>query len=148
MPSSSPGRWLTVAFLHGSTGHLLGNMLFLFLFGFSVELALGRGLYLAFYLLGALGASALAAWAYAGKGSYGLGASGAVSALMGMYAVHVPAAAHPLLLPAVLLFQLRHGAGADPAAGVDRQRAAAALARRPAASPTWRTWAACSPAPR
>ncbi len=82
-----PWTWVTSAFLHGSTGHLLGNMLFLFLFGFSVELALGRGLYLGFYLLGAVGASALAAWAYAGKGGYGLGASGAVSALMGMYAV-------------------------------------------------------------
>ncbi|MBT2323177.1 rhomboid family intramembrane serine protease [Variovorax paradoxus] len=82
-----PWTWITSAFLHGSTGHLLGNMLFLFLFGFSVELALGRGVYLGFYLLGAVGASALAAWAYAGKGSYGLGASGAVSALMGMYAV-------------------------------------------------------------
>jgi membrane associated rhomboid family serine protease len=84
---SRPWTWLTAAFLHGSTGHLLGNMLFLFLFGFSVELALGRGTYLAFYLLGAIGASALAGWAYAGKGSYGLGASGAISALMGMYAV-------------------------------------------------------------
>jgi membrane associated rhomboid family serine protease len=84
---SKPWTWLTAAFLHGSTGHLLGNMLFLFLFGFSVELALGRGTYLAFYLLGAIGASALAGWAYAGKGSYGLGASGAISALMGMYAV-------------------------------------------------------------
>lgn len=79
--------WLTAAFLHASPGHLLGNMLFLFMFGFSLELALGRGTYLLFYLLGALGASALAAWAYAGKGSYGLGASGAVSALMAMYAV-------------------------------------------------------------
>lgn len=82
-----PVTWLTAAFLHGSTGHLLGNMLFLFLFGFSVELALGRGTYLAFYLLGAVGGSLLAGWAYAGHGSYGLGASGAVSALMGMYAV-------------------------------------------------------------
>ncbi|MFH0134160.1 rhomboid family intramembrane serine protease [Variovorax sp. VaC1] len=82
-----PWTWITAAFLHGSTGHLLGNMLFLFLFGFSVELALGRGTYLTFYLLGAVGASALAGWAYAGKGSYGLGASGAISALMGMYAV-------------------------------------------------------------
>ena len=82
-----PWTWLTAAFLHGSTGHLLGNMLFLFLFGFSVELALGRGTYLAFYLLGAIGAALLAGWAYAGKGSIGLGASGAVSALMGMYAV-------------------------------------------------------------
>ncbi|MGK6309669.1 rhomboid family intramembrane serine protease [Variovorax sp. DT-64] len=84
---SKPWTWVTSAFLHGSTGHLLGNMLFLFLFGFSVELALGRGLYLGFYLLGAVGASALAAWAYAGQGGYGIGASGAVSALMGMYAV-------------------------------------------------------------
>ncbi len=84
---SKPWTLVTAAFLHGSTGHLLGNMLFLFLFGFSVELALGRSTYLTFYLLGAVGASALAAWAYAGKGSYGLGASGAISALMGMYAV-------------------------------------------------------------
>jgi membrane associated rhomboid family serine protease len=82
-----PWTWITNAFLHGSTGHLLGNMLFLFLFGFSVELALGRGTYLAFYLLGAVGASMLAGWAYAGKDGYGLGASGAISALMGMYAV-------------------------------------------------------------
>ena len=82
-----PVTWLTATFLHGSNGHLIGNMVFLFLFGFSVELALGRGLYLAFYLLGGLGGSLLAGWAYAGMGSYGLGASGAVSALMGMYAV-------------------------------------------------------------
>lgn len=82
-----PITWLTATFLHGSTGHLLGNMVFLFLFGFSVELALGRTTYLAFYLLGGLGGSALSAWAYGGAGSYGLGASGAVSALMGMYAV-------------------------------------------------------------
>lgn len=82
-----PWTWITAAFLHGSTSHLLGNMLFLFLFGFSVELALGRGTYLTFYLLGAVGASLLAGWAYAGKGTYGLGASGAISALMGMYAV-------------------------------------------------------------
>ncbi len=82
-----PVTWITAAFLHGSTSHLVGNMLFLFMFGFSVELMLGRGTYLLFYLLGALGGSLLAGWAYAGMGSYGLGASGAVSALMGMYAV-------------------------------------------------------------
>lgn len=82
-----PITWITSAFLHASTGHLLGNMLFLFLFGFSVELALGSGLFLLYYLLGAAGGSALAAWAYAGMGGLGVGASGAVSALMGMYAV-------------------------------------------------------------
>ncbi|PLC02360.1 rhomboid family intramembrane serine protease [Variovorax sp. RO1] len=82
-----PWTWITAAFLHADTGHLLGNMLFLFLFGFSVELALGRGTYLCFYLLGAVGSSLLASWAYAGAGGHGLGASGAISALMGMYAV-------------------------------------------------------------
>ncbi|WPG36530.1 rhomboid family intramembrane serine protease [Variovorax sp. EBFNA2] len=82
-----PWTWVTAAFLHADTGHLLGNMLFLFLFGFSVELALGRGTYLCFYLLGAVGSSLLASWAYAGVGGHGLGASGAISALMGMYAV-------------------------------------------------------------
>ncbi|MET3442528.1 membrane associated rhomboid family serine protease [Variovorax paradoxus] len=85
--ASKPWTWVTAAFLHGSTSHLLGNMLFLFLFGFSVELALGRGTYLAFYLLGAVGASALAGWAYADQVNHGVGASGAISALMGMYAV-------------------------------------------------------------
>ena len=82
-----PITWLSAAFLHADMGHLLGNMLFLFLFGFTVELALGRTTFLAFYLMGAVGASWLAGWAYTGKAGFGLGASGAVSALMGMYAV-------------------------------------------------------------
>jgi membrane associated rhomboid family serine protease len=82
-----PVTWITAAFLHIDTGHLVGNMLFLFMFGFSVELMLGRGTYLLFYLLGAVGGSVLSGWAYAGTGGYGLGASGAVAALMGMYAV-------------------------------------------------------------
>jgi tetratricopeptide (TPR) repeat protein len=59
----------------------------LFLFGFTLEAALGPLPYLACYLAGGLGASALAAWVYAGMGGLGLGASGAISALMGMYAV-------------------------------------------------------------
>ncbi|WP_421021899.1 rhomboid family intramembrane serine protease, partial [Klebsiella pneumoniae] len=53
------------------------------------ELALGRATYLLFYLLGAVGASLLSSWVLGGAGVYGhgLGASGAVAALMGMYAV-------------------------------------------------------------
>lgn len=85
--ASRPETWLTAAFLHADTGHLAGNMLFLFLFGFTVELSIGRACYLAFYLLGAVGASLLSSWMYAGHLGYGLGASGAISALMGMYAV-------------------------------------------------------------
>lgn len=82
-----PVQALTSTFLHGSTGHLVGNMVFLFLFGFTLEMALGAAAYLGFYLLGGLGASYFALAFYAGMGGYGLGASGAISALMGMYAV-------------------------------------------------------------
>lgn len=82
-----PITLLTSTFLHGGFLHLLGNMVFLFIFGFTLEKTLGAGLYLGSYLLAGLGASAIAAWAYAGNGGYGLGASGAISGLMGMYAV-------------------------------------------------------------
>lgn len=82
-----PLQAFTSTFLHGSTGHLLGNMAFLFLFGFTLEIALGAFTYLAFYVLGGIGASLFALLFYAGMGGYGLGASGAISALMAMYAV-------------------------------------------------------------
>jgi membrane associated rhomboid family serine protease len=82
-----PVTWLTSVFLHASVEHLLGNMLFLFLFGFTLEAALGPLLYLICYLAGGVGASMLAALVYAGMGGLGLGASGAISALMGMYVV-------------------------------------------------------------
>ncbi len=82
-----PVQALTSTFLHGSTSHLLGNMVFLFLFGFTLELALGAGVYLLFYLLCGVSASLFADLFYAGKGSMGLGASGAIAGLMAMYAV-------------------------------------------------------------
>lgn len=82
-----PITWLTSAFLHGDLGHLMGNMLFLFLFGFTVELAIGRSWYLGFYLAGVVGSSLVSGWMYAGHLGHGLGTSGAISALMAMYAV-------------------------------------------------------------
>lgn len=82
-----PMTLLTSTFLHGGFMHLLGNMVFLFIFGFTLEKTLGASLYLGGYLLAGVGASLMAAWAYAGNGGYGLGASGAISGLMGMYAV-------------------------------------------------------------
>lgn len=83
----APWTWVTAAFLHASPAHLIGNMLFLFLFGFSVEIGIGRLKYVGFYVLGAVGASVLSTWAYAGSTSYGLGASGAVSTVMVLYAM-------------------------------------------------------------
>ncbi|MWV16487.1 rhomboid family intramembrane serine protease [Pseudomonas sp. L-22-4S-12] len=71
-------------FLHGSFEHLLGNMLFLFIFGFALEIALGRALYLGLYLLSGV-ASHLLWWAVDPVWVSGVGASGAISGLMGMY---------------------------------------------------------------
>jgi membrane associated rhomboid family serine protease len=71
-------------FLHGSFDHLLGNMLFLFIFGFALEIALGRWVYLGLYLLSGL-ASHLLWWALDPAWVTGVGASGAISGLMGMY---------------------------------------------------------------
>lgn len=82
-----PATLLTCTFLHGSIDHLLGNMLFLCLFGFALEMALGAPLYLLCYVFSGIGASLIAGLAYAGNGNYGLGASGAIAGLMGMYAV-------------------------------------------------------------
>lgn len=82
-----PVQAFTSTFLHGSTGHLVGNMVFLFLFGFTLEMALGAGLYLCFYVVSGISASLFAGLFYAGMGSYGLGASGAIAGLMAMYVV-------------------------------------------------------------
>lgn len=72
-------------FLHGGIGHLLGNMIFLFLLGFTVERALGKSKYLIAYLLcGVL--SGLFFAMFDGESLVPLvGASGSISGLMGMY---------------------------------------------------------------
>ena len=72
-------------FLHGSFDHLLGNMLFLFIVGFALEAALGRWMYLGLYIASGL-ASHLLWWVCDPVWVSGIGASGAVSGLMGMYA--------------------------------------------------------------
>ncbi|WP_207882752.1 rhomboid family intramembrane serine protease [Pseudomonas sp. 30_B] len=71
-------------FLHGDFWHLAGNMVFLFLFGFALEIALGRWMYLGLYLFCGL-CSGLLWWALDPAWVPGIGASGAISGLMGMY---------------------------------------------------------------
>jgi membrane associated rhomboid family serine protease len=94
-PGAQPATWLTVftsMFLHGSFLHIFGNMLFLAIFGPSVEDAIGRFRYGAFYLLG--GIVALAAQVLASPSSTAptLGASGAIAAVLGGYLVLYPRA--------------------------------------------------------
>ncbi|HNR90853.1 MAG TPA: rhomboid family intramembrane serine protease [Dokdonella sp.] len=82
-----PVTLVSATFLHAGVGHLLGNMLFLAVLGLLVEGALGRGLFLAVYLLGGIGASLVSLANHWGEPGGALGASGAVAALMGAYCV-------------------------------------------------------------
>jgi membrane associated rhomboid family serine protease len=89
---------LTSMFLHGSWAHLLGNMLFLWIFGNNVEDALGRARFLLFYLVGGLAATAAQTFvtlSYATDADAAIpnvGASGAISAVLGGYLVLLPSA--------------------------------------------------------
>lgn len=80
-----PVTWVTNMFLHADFMHLAGNMVFLFLFGFALEIALGRSVFLTLYLCSGLGGTLLYWMSEFGTDSSVLGASGAVSGLMGMY---------------------------------------------------------------
>jgi len=76
---------ITYQFLHGGWGHIIGNLVFLFLLGFTVEKALGPGRFLLAYLLcGALSGVVFTAFSM-GSHIPLVGASGSISGLMGMY---------------------------------------------------------------
>ena len=81
---------LSSTFMHGGWLHLLGNMLFLFIFGDNVEHVVGRVVYLALYL--ATGLVGSAAHVLSGPDSVipSLGASGAISGVLGAYLVMFP----------------------------------------------------------
>ncbi|HEV2641158.1 MAG TPA: rhomboid family intramembrane serine protease [Candidatus Elarobacter sp.] len=79
-------------FLHGSWGHLLGNMLFLWVFGDNVEDALGHSRYLAFYLICGLAAGAAQIFSDPASPIPTVGASGAISGMMGAYLLLYPGA--------------------------------------------------------
>ncbi len=119
---------ITSMFMHGSWLHLGGNMLFLWIFGNNVEDAMGRLRFLVFYFLGGIAATALQTFVTFHWGSPGdtmvpnLGASGAISAVLGAYLVLLPSASVLTLvfyllieIPAILflgiwfLFQLWQG---------------------------------------
>lgn len=84
-----PRAWqfITYQFLHGGILHLLGNMLFLYVFGPNVEDRLGRWAFLAFYLVG--GAVAGGAH-FLFESDPVVGASGAIAAVTGAYLVLFP----------------------------------------------------------
>jgi membrane associated rhomboid family serine protease len=107
--SSNPAELVTpftAMFLHGGWLHVIGNMLFLYIFGDNVEDILGHGRYLAFYILcGAL--SFMAQIALQSNSMVpNVGASGAIAGVLGAYILLFPRARIVTLLPIVIFFTL------------------------------------------
>ncbi|HEY6560819.1 MAG TPA: rhomboid family intramembrane serine protease [Polyangiaceae bacterium] len=86
----APQHIVTSMFLHGGWMHLIGNMWFLWLFGNNVEDSMGRGRFIAFYLLCGLGAALAQVFADPSSIVPMVGASGAISGVMGAYIVLYP----------------------------------------------------------
>ncbi|HXG41992.1 MAG TPA: rhomboid family intramembrane serine protease [Dehalococcoidia bacterium] len=101
----SPSGWevpatvFTSMFLHGGWLHLIGNMLYLWVFGDNVEDALGHVKYLLFYLLSGIGAVALQVAIDSDGMVPMVGASGAISGVLGAYLVLYPTATVAVLVP-------------------------------------------------
>jgi membrane associated rhomboid family serine protease len=107
-----PEGTLTGMFLHASWLHILGNMLFLFIFGNNVEDVMGRVRFLVFYLAGGLAAALSQTWVtlhWAGSHAASIptvGASGAIAAVLGAYFVLLPRARVVTLLFGFLPWRL------------------------------------------
>lgn len=129
---------ITAMFMHGGLAHILGNMLFLYIFGDNLEDAMGHSRYFFFYLLcGVIAAlSHVVATYFLGQSPFipSLGASGAISGVMGGYIILFPTRRvhiwlfffFTIAVPAFIavglwfVFQLINGMGAlggDEAAG-------------------------------
>ncbi len=132
-PAPQPATWVTVftaMFLHGSFLQLFCNMLFLAIFGPTVEDALGRVRYAAFYLAGGLVALAAQVAVSPSSPSPALGASGAVAAVLGGYILLYPRARVLTLVFIVFLVTIVEVPAAGPAGRLARR--AAAVGTRPA----------------
>lgn len=134
---SSGVGWHTLfssMFLHGGWMHLIGNMLFLWIFGDNLEDRMGHGRFLLFYLASGLGAGLAHVLAAPYSAVPTVGASGAIAGVMGGYLLLFPRAKVDILfifliffrvfsVPAWLMLgawfglQLLNGVGADPATG-------------------------------
>ncbi|HXK33474.1 MAG TPA: rhomboid family intramembrane serine protease [Dehalococcoidia bacterium] len=95
-PASTP---LTAMFMHVGWAHILGNMLFLWVFGDNLEDAMGHLLYAAFYLICGIGAAAAHGWVNQDSLTPAVGASGAVAGVMGGYILLFPRATVTAIVP-------------------------------------------------
>ncbi len=94
-----PATVVTSMFIHGGWLHLIGNMLYLWVFGDNVEDAMGHKRYLLFYLLAGVGAVSLQVFVDQDSRIPMVGASGAIAGVLGAYLVLYPRATVSVLIP-------------------------------------------------
>ena len=94
----------TSMFMHGGWMHLLGNMLFLFIFGDNVEDAFGHFRYLIFYVLVGFAAAFTQIYFNAASEIPMVGASGAIAGILGAYLFLYPRAKIKTFVPLIFIF--------------------------------------------
>ncbi len=97
---------ITSMFLHGGWGHLLGNALFFWVFGNNVEDSMGRLRFLAFYLICGLAAAAAHTFMQPASPIPTVGASGAISGVLGAYLVLYPRVKVKMLFWFLIFFRV------------------------------------------
>ena len=115
---------ITSMFLHGSVGHIVGNMLFLWIFADNIEAVIGSFRFLLFYLAGGLLAHAAHIYFNVNSPIPTVGASGAIAAVLGAYMIMFPKSqvkvlfiVFPFRVPALLFLgfwifsQFQYGVG-------------------------------------
>ena len=110
LPPASPFPLIltifTSIFLHGGLLHLLGNMLYLWIFGDNVESAMGRVKFFLFYLLCGVGAAAAQIFSGPPAAIPMIGASGAIAGVLGAYLVLFPRSQILTLIPIFFFLRL------------------------------------------
>ena len=92
-------RLASALFVHADGLHLIGNLVFLLVFGASAEKPLGAARLITLFLLCGMAANLFGAWWFPAQAAPIIGSSGAVSALVGAYATLFPRSRLGLMLP-------------------------------------------------
>lgn len=99
-------NFITAIFVHGGWFHVLGNMLFLWVFGDNVEDRLGHGKYLLFYLAAGVAGGVAHIMINPASTVPVIGASGAVAGVLGAYIIAFPRSRILALVPIIIIFTL------------------------------------------
>jgi membrane associated rhomboid family serine protease len=109
LASLYPDLWLRILlsmFLHGGWMHVIGNMLYLWIFGDNVEDRMGHGRYAVFYLICGWVATYAHIWSDPSSRMPSIGASGAIAGVLGAYIALYPRARVVTIIPLGLFFPL------------------------------------------